>query len=115
MTRLVFLRHGLTDWNVARRMQGHKDIPINDDGRDMVGVWRLPPDLADAKIISSPLIRCIETAEILKLAHPELGPIETDKRLMEKSWGIWEGRDLHEMEAAVGPEIHSADHRPGKR
>jgi broad specificity phosphatase PhoE len=112
MTRLVFLRHGLTDWNVARRMQGHKDIPINDDGRDMVGVWRLPPDLADAKIISSPLIRCIETAEILKSAHPELGPIETDKRLMEKSWGIWEGRDLHEMEAAVGPEIHSADHRP---
>lgn len=112
MTRLVFLRHGLTDWNVARRMQGRRDIPLNDEGRDMVAAWRLPPALSGASIVSSPLIRCVETAEILKAAHPGLGPIETDPRLMEKDWGIWEGRDLHEMEATEGPDVHSADHRP---
>jgi broad specificity phosphatase PhoE len=112
MTQLVFLRHGLTDWNVERRMQGRRDIPLNDDGRAMVAEWRLPPALSDCPITSSPLIRCLETAEILKSAHPALGPIETDPRLMEKSWGIWEGRNLHEMEASVGPEIHSPDHRP---
>jgi len=112
MSKLIFLRHGLTDWNVERRMQGRRDIPLNDDGRDMVAVWRLPDALARCPIISSPLIRCIETAEILKANHPDLGPIETDPRLMEKSWGIWEGRNLHEMEASVGIEIHSADHRP---
>lgn len=112
MTELVFLRHGLTDWNVERRMQGRRDIPLNDDGRAMVAAWRLPPELSGCPITSSPLIRCLETAEILRSTHPKLGPIETDPRLMEKSWGIWEGRNLHEMEAAVGPGIHSPDHRP---
>lgn len=112
MTQLVFLRHGLTDWNVARRMQGRRDIPLNDDGRAMVTAWHLPPDLTGCSVVSSPLIRCTETAEILKQAHPELGPIETDARLMEKDWGIWEGRDLHEMEATEGPAVHSPDHRP---
>lgn len=114
MSELVFLRHGLTQWNVERRMQGRRDIPLNDDGRQMVADWHLPPDLAGCPITASPLIRCIETAEILRSAHPELGPIETDPRLMEKSWGVWEGRNLHEMEAEVGPEIHSPDHRPEK-
>ena len=112
MTQLVFLRHGLTDWNVERRLQGRRDIPLNDDGRDMVAAWRLPASLVDCPIVSSPLIRCMETAEILKSAHPELGAIETDPRLMEKSWGIWEGRNLHEMEATEGDKAHDADHRP---
>jgi broad specificity phosphatase PhoE len=112
MTRLIFLRHGLTDWNVERRMQGRRDIPLNDDGRAMVAAWRLPENLARCPVISSPLIRCLGTAEILKTNNPGLGPVETDPRLMEKSWGVWEGRNLHEMEASVGPDIHSADHRP---
>lgn len=112
MSELVFLRHGLTQWNVERRMQGRQDIPLNDDGRQMVAAWRLPAALAGCPITASPLIRCMETAEILRSAHPELGPIETDPRLMEKSWGVWEGRNLHEMEATVGPDIHSPDHRP---
>jgi probable phosphoglycerate mutase len=112
MTQLVFLRHGLTNWNAERRLQGRRDIPLNDDGRDMVAAWRLPASLVDCPIVSSPLIRCMETAEILKSAHPELGAIETDPRLMEKSWGIWEGRNLHEMEATEGDKAHDADHRP---
>lgn len=112
MTKLVLLRHGITDWNNARRMQGRRDIPINDEGRTMVATWRLPDSLAGATLITSPLIRCIETAEILRANNPGLGALETDPRLMEKDWGEWEGRDLHEMEAAVGPDIHSADHRP---
>lgn len=112
MTELVLLRHGITDWNVARRMQGRRDIPINDEGRAMVAAWRLPEDLSGAAVLASPLIRCMETAEILRANNPGLGTIETDPRLMEKHWGEWEGRNLHEMEATVGPDIHSADHRP---
>jgi len=112
MTQLVLLRHGITDWNNARRMQGRRDIPINDEGRTMVATWRLPDDLAKAAVVASPLVRCVETAEILRANNPGLGALETDPRLMEKDWGEWEGRDLHEMEALVGPDIHSADHRP---
>lgn len=112
MTRLVFLRHGLTDWNVERRMQGRRDITLNDDGRDMVAAWRLPDALAELPVVASPLVRCRETADILKANNPGLGPITFDDRLVEKSWGIWEGRNLHEMEAEIGAAAHSGDYRP---
>ncbi len=111
-TRLAFLRHGLTDWNVERRMQGRRDITLNDDGRAMVAAWRLPDSLANLSIVASPLIRCRETADILKANNPGLGPITYDERLVEKSWGIWEGRNLHEMEAEIGDAAHSGDYRP---
>lgn len=112
MTRLVFLRHGLTDWNVERRLQGRRDIPLNDAGRSMVAAWRLPETLAGLPVVASPLIRCRQTAEILMDGNPALGPIAFDDRLMEKHWGEWEGQDLHAMEAALGDDAHSADHRP---
>lgn len=112
MTQLVFLRHGLTQWNVERRLQGRRDVPLNDDGREMVAAWRLPRNLINCPIVASPLVRSTETAEILKSTHPELGLVETDPRLMEKSWGIWEGQNLHEMEATEGDKAHDPDHRP---
>ncbi|MEP4378125.1 MAG: histidine phosphatase family protein [Alphaproteobacteria bacterium] len=116
MTRLAFIRHGLTDWNVERRMQGRRDIPLNDDGRAMVAAWRLPSDflgeLAGLPIVASTLVRCRETADILKANNPGLGPITYDERLVEKHWGIWEGRNLHEMEAKLGDDAHLGDHRP---
>ncbi len=112
MTSLVFLRHGLTEWNVERRMQGRHDIPLNDDGRAMVAAWRLPPELAEMSIVASPLIRCRETAEILKANNPGLGSVTYDDRLVEKHWGVWEGRNLHEMEAELGDDAHRGDYRP---
>lgn len=112
MTSLAFLRHGLTDWNVERRMQGRHDIPLNDEGRAMVAAWRLPAELAELSIVASPLIRCRETAEILKANNPGLGPVTYDDRLVEKHWGVWEGRNLHEMEAELGDEAHRGDYRP---
>ena len=112
MTQLIFLRHGLTDWNVERRMQGRRDITLNDDGRAMVAAWRLPDEFAELSVIASPLVRCRETADILKANNPGLGPITYDERLMEKHWGVWEGRNLHEMEAELGEAAHAGDYRP---
>jgi broad specificity phosphatase PhoE len=93
-------------------MQGRHDITLNDDGRAMVGAWRLPSEFANLPIVASPLVRCRETAEILKANNPGLGPVNFDERLVEKHWGIWEGRNLHEMEAELGDDAHRGDYRP---
>lgn len=112
MTRILVLRHGITGWNADRRLQGHRDVSLNAEGREMAAAWRLPDDFARGPIVASPLARCVETAEIVRANHPGLAPLETDARLKEKSWGVWEGCLLTEMEAALGAAAHAADNRP---
>ncbi len=36
-TRIIAIRHGETLWNVDTRIQGHRDIPLNDRGRWQAG------------------------------------------------------------------------------
>ncbi|WP_067199353.1 histidine phosphatase family protein [Microbacterium sp. XT11] len=66
MTLLTLVRHGQTDWNLERRIQGTTDIPLNDTGRAdaRVAADRLS-GTAHHRIYSSPLSRARETAEII--------------------------------------------------
>ena len=84
------MRHGKTDWNEIRKLQGRTDIPLNEEGRKMAETVRKECEEIGFDICySSPLIRARETAEI---ALKGLGvPIITDDRLMEMSFGIYEG------------------------
>jgi broad specificity phosphatase PhoE len=105
-----FLRHGETDWNVERRLQGSHDIPLNDRGRrqaaqcgdtlrDLIaGSGKIPADFA---FISSPLSRASETMEIVRggLGLPRAG-YTTEPRLAELSFGRWEGMTYREVAAA---------------
>jgi probable phosphoglycerate mutase len=104
---LYIMRHGKTDWNATRKLQGRTDIPLNDEGRQMASAagekYRdLPLDLC----YTSPLIRARETAELFFAARaenlagspsgsgvgaPSCVPIRTDDRLREMSFGVWEG------------------------
>ncbi len=97
MAIVYVLRHGQTDWNAERRMQGQIDIPINDKGREQAarnGRVLLPllGDPARYDFVSSPLVRATETMEILREAMglPRVG-YGTDKRLMEIHFGDWQG------------------------
>lgn len=94
MTELLILRHGPTAWNAARRLQGHIDEPLSDDGRRRVRTWRLPPGADSLHWVASPLARAWETALILGLT-----PV-AEPRLREMSWGAWEGRTVPELAAA---------------
>lgn len=87
---LYIMRHGKTDWNAARKLQGRTDIPLNEEGRKMAEeVRRECEEIGFDICFSSPLVRARETAEI---ALKGLGvPIITDDRIMEMSFGEYEG------------------------
>lgn len=87
---LYIMRHGKTDWNELHKLQGRTDIPLNDEGRRMAGkaaieCAEVPFDIC----YCSPLLRAKETAQIL-LAGREV-PIVYDERLVEMSFGVYEG------------------------
>lgn len=91
MTRLSIVRHGQTDWNLHKRIQGSTDIPLNSTGRAEAaetGV-RLRARHWDA-IVASPLMRADETARIIA---GELGlpSPETARDITERHHGDIEG------------------------
>ena len=90
-TPFFFLRHGETDWNKTGLAQGQTDIPLNGSGRDQAS--RALPLLTGhgiGRIVSSPLKRALETAEILNWSLAL--PLETHPGLMERSFGPYEGK-----------------------
>jgi len=104
MTTVYYIRHGETDWNVAGRLQGHRDIPLNDKGRgqarhcgdvlrDLLAKQGLDPAALD--YVSSPLSRATETMELVRegLKLPRDG-FRRDDQLTELSFGDWEGSTI---------------------
>ena len=100
MTLLILIRHGRTTWNTQGRMQGRADRPLSVAGRRQVESWRVPETWRDYDWITSPLRRTRDTAKLL------LGRVPTaDLRLVEMSWGQWEGRRLCDLRAEIGEEF----------
>ena len=101
MTVLTLIRHGETDWNLARRIQGSTDIPLNETGRAQAraaGIaLREGRDAATpVTVVSSDLSRARETAAIiaaeLGAATPRVYP-----GLRERAYGEAEGLDVDEL------------------
>lgn len=87
---LYIIRHGKTDWNALYKIQGRTDVPLNEEGRRMAEeAAKEYKDVHFDICYSSPLVRAKETAEILLRGRDV--PIITDDRLMEMSFGIYEG------------------------
>ncbi len=89
--KLYIVRHGETDWNNEKKLQGRSDVPLNDYGRELAYITS--EALKDVKfdaIYSSPLIRAYETATILK-GDRDIEIIKDD-RLREMCFGEYEGK-----------------------
>ncbi len=96
MPVLTLIRHAPTWWNDQRRIQGHTDISISDSGRSAAEAWLLPDDIREAYWFSSPLKRTRQTASILGIRP------QTDDRLIEMNWGVWEGESLQDLRDTHG-------------
>jgi len=97
---IYIVRHGQTDWNVAGRIQGLTDIPLNDVGRGQAReTAKLVAKHKFDRIISSDLSRARETAEIIG-KHISI-EVEIDPRIREFNMGDMQGR--------IGKEIPEAD------
>lgn len=102
---MILVRHGQTDWNRDRRIQGSTDIPLNDTGRAQArdAGTSLRESLADAApiVVSSDLSRANETARIiaaeLGAAEPQVYP-----GLRERGYGDAEGLTDEETVARWG-------------
>lgn len=98
MLKILLIRHGQTDWNLDRRLQGHQDVPLNSAGLQQARqlARRLAADPIDA-IYCSDLRRAAETAEILGQTH-SLTPT-SDKIWRERDVGQFQGLTVDEITA----------------
>ncbi|HEY0567146.1 MAG TPA: histidine phosphatase family protein [Xanthobacteraceae bacterium] len=112
---LYYVRHGETDWNAEGRLQGKRDIALNARGRrQALRCGEILRELfarerraaTEFDYVSSPLVRASATME---LARGVLGldpaSYQTDARLAEMSFGLWEGRTYSDLRDAERPAL----------
>lgn len=109
MLRIYFVRHGQTDWNSLKRLQGQQDALLNELGkRQAQAVARRLKNLPLESLYTSDLARARQTAEAINTYHHL--PLLHRPQLRERSLGIFEG---HTIEQCIQrhPDIRSAYER----
>ncbi|MGZ5847387.1 MAG: histidine phosphatase family protein, partial [Ramlibacter sp.] len=105
-TRIIAVRHGETSWNADARIQGQRDIGLNDTGR-----WqarRVGQALADEPITavySSDLERAQATAQ--SISDVKGVPVIPHEGLRERSFGMFEGKTFDEIHQAWPEHAHN--------
>ena len=111
---IYYIRHGETQWNADGRLQGARDIPLNDLGRKQAAhagdiladlFARDGRDETSIAFVASPLGRARSTMELVRgtLGLPPAG-YSLDDRLREIGYGHWEGSTLAQMQVS-DPEV----------
>ncbi len=93
--RLMLVRHGESEWNKDRLLQGQADVALSAQGRDQATalgptVQGLEPDF----VVSSDLERVRDTAELMGFTG-----FDIDAKLREIDVGVWQGRQIEELRA----------------
>ena len=103
--QLYIVRHGQTDWNKVRKLQGLTDIQLNENGRQVaidLGDKLEQEGVTFDEIFSSPLIRAYETACLIR--GRQNVPITRDERIREISFGEAEGMDYETWMSEDNPQ-----------
>lgn len=108
----LLIRHGETDWNVEKRIQGHTDIPLNAKGREQAQetAKKLAREHADIKAIySSDLSRAYSTA--LETAQKFQLPVHSHSSLREGNMGVAEGLQRSEKKALYQDKLEELEQK----
>lgn len=97
MTALLMIRHGKTEWNSQKKLQGRQDIPLSKEGINLLSDTKVPEEFSDFQWISSPLMRARQTAELLGAAS-----FTIEEALLEMDWGEWEGKTIKDLRTIYG-------------
>ena len=98
MTRLCLVRHGETDWNAGKRIQGQIDIPLSTLGHAQArATGNALQNEGFAAIYTSDLTRARQTAEAT--AHLAKIPLQLDQGFRERHYGVFQGLTYTECEA----------------
>lgn len=113
---MLLLRHGETQWNREGRYQGHLDSPLTLTGigqiRALAETLRQQLESrGKVDIWSSPLTRTRQSASIFcEQLGLNYGDVRFDERLMERSYGRWEGLTLDEIAERYPDDIEAQRH-----
>jgi ribonuclease H / adenosylcobalamin/alpha-ribazole phosphatase len=98
-TRLILVRHGATEHSAQARFSGRNELALDERGREQAAQLAARDFGEVAAVVSSPLRRSVETAELIAM---RLGrPVEVVDDLVETDFGVWEGLTFAE---AVGAD-----------
>ena len=98
MTKVIFIRHGQTEWNVSGRYQGQSDVHLTAEGRQQaVKLAENFPVEELAAVYASDLNRAMVTAETIA-AKFNL-PVQPEAAFRELSFGQWEGLTYQQIVA----------------
>lgn len=105
---IYVVRHGQTDWNAQKLIQGQSDIPLNETGKQQaLEMKKQLKEINFDYIFTSTLSRTIETARIITGRDD----IITDGRLVENGHGILEGMSVTEVNRIKNsPGFHRKDY-----
>ncbi|OGB20418.1 MAG: phosphoglycerate mutase [Burkholderiales bacterium RIFCSPLOWO2_02_FULL_57_36] len=105
MTEILLIRHGETEWNAVKRLQGHLDIALNAEGeRQAAALGQALLDETLDVIVASDLQRAMQTAHAI--AQPRGMTIQADPGLRERCYGAFEGVMYSEIEERF-PEAYA--------
>lgn len=107
MGKLVFVRHGESEWNELGKWTGGSDIHLSHIGfEESKKMGKLIKDINFDKIFISTLVRTKETLSFMESTDPELLKIPTEeaKELNERDYGDYTGKNKWEVEKMVGEE-----------
>lgn len=111
--KLYITRHGTTEWNIARRLQGWGDSKLTDEGiKRAINLGKRLSTIEFDIIYSSPQNRSLETAKLIR-GNKDTKIICHDG-LKELGFGIWEGMRLDEIEMTYPKEYNTYKTNPGE-